>query len=209
MSITVNRFKRLMPTTLYLKRNSGFSLLELLVALVIFALLATMTFRGIAQLATATQRINLDNRKWREVSLLIERLEEDISHAIDRPWRDQHGLVQPAFQGNNQSSNQYTPQLDLVRLENTQVIRLAYRHHQQRLEMLLWPPLEQAPLTPASIATLLENVASFELQFLDKQGHWRSQWPLSPHEGGLPKAVNIVLRLTSGEVIQRLLALPQ
>src|SRR5690349_14845869 len=62
----------------------GFTLVELLVALAIFALMSGFAYRGLTGMLEARQSLQKESRKWRDVSLVIGRLERDLGAVLPR-----------------------------------------------------------------------------------------------------------------------------
>src|SRR5207253_8006967 len=66
-------------------RNSkGFTLVELLVALAIFALMSAFAYRALDGMLEARVSLQKESRKWRDVALAIGRLERDLGAALPR-----------------------------------------------------------------------------------------------------------------------------
>src|SRR5690242_17423935 len=71
------------------ERAAGFTLVELLVALAIFALLSAFAFRGLNAMLESRATLERESRKWRDVTLFVGRLERDLSAVI--PTRQAKG----------------------------------------------------------------------------------------------------------------------
>ncbi len=69
----------------------GFTLVELLVALAIFALVAAFAYRSLAAMLETRQALERETRKWRDASLLVGRLERDLAAVLDRVARGSSG----------------------------------------------------------------------------------------------------------------------
>jgi general secretion pathway protein J len=65
----------------------GFTLLEVLVAVTIFALLGMAAYSGLDAVLKARARLDDENRQWRSVALFWVRLERDLSAFVERPAR--------------------------------------------------------------------------------------------------------------------------
>lgn len=194
-----------------MRRAAGFTLLEILVALAIFAVVSVIAYSGLNQMLLAKSRVEAENRLWRELTQVLGRLDEDVSLVVNRRWRDQGGLVQPAVRGTAELALPYDCQLELVR-KSTQggsgLVHIGYRFKQQQLEMLLWDVLDQGPRTEPQIYPLMQDINGLEVQFLDARRNWVSKWPQPSEPNALPKAVRVRLSLQKGGVVERLLVLP-
>ena len=195
-------------------RQRGFTLVEMLVALTIFALMSVLAYRGLAAVLQTREHLTEDNQRWRDIALTLAQLEQDVSMAVDRPVRDSGDLPLPALVGNPQALGANDAQLSFSRMGMAwqtgvlaDVQRHGYRLNNGTLEQLVWPVLDRAPLTEPAVHALLERVNRFELRYLDGRGNWQPRWPL-PGVAALPAALEVVLELDGGVAVTRVFALP-
>lgn len=189
--------------------EAGFTLVELLVALAIFAMISVA---GVTLLRSGSDtQIAVKNRleEYSRANRLYNAIEGDLAQAVMRPVRDQAGAPVPAFiEGDatapgalfgfvraGWSNYDEAPRAGLQ--------RVAYALEGGALKRLSWPMLDGA--APSDAATLVENVSTARLQFRDEKGEWRSDWTATDAEA-LPRALE--LRLTiQGKPEQRMLFL--
>ena len=189
--------------------EAGFTLIELLVALAIFALISVA---GVMLLRSGTDTQIAVKKRLEEMALshrLANSLEGDLAQAIARPVRDQSGQAVPAFtQGDATVSGAL---FGFVRAgwsnydaaPRAGLQRVAYVLEDGALKRLSWPMLDGA--APADAGTLLENVASANVDYRDDKGQWRGDWSAADADA-LPRAV--ALRVTvKGKAEERLLFL--
>lgn len=194
--------------------QSGFTLLELLVALIVFAVMSAVAYSGLNQIFAVRERIEAENRKWRELTLVLGRMEEDIAQAVSRPVRDSFGTLRAPLLGHPQLVGADDANLSLVRMGAggstgvaADLTRVGYRLREGRLELLLWPALDLPPRTGPNVHVLLNDIKAFELAFLNEQGVWENKWEPADNKA-LPRAVQWVLTLSGGEKVRRLVVLP-
>lgn len=192
----------------------GFTLLELLVALIVFAVMSTIAYSGLNQIFAVRERIEAENRKWRELTLVLGRMEEDIAQAVSRPVRDSFGTTKAPLLGHAQLVGVDDANLSLVRMGAggstgvaSDLTRVGYRLREGRLELLLWPSLDLPPRTGPNVHVLMSDIKGFELAFMNEQGAWENKWEPADNKT-LPRAVQWVLTLSTGEKVRRLVALP-
>ena len=193
---------------------TGFTLVEILVALLVFALLAGFGYRGLGAVLDAGERVTGETRKWRDLALAFEHMRLAFAQAADRPIRDRHDAIAPAFEGVAATRNASEPLLAFTRMgyaghegAAADQQRVGYRVREDRLEQLAWPVLDQAPHTEPQAVTLLAGVRELAFSYLH-HGQWHPAWPIANVDASHPAAVLVTLRLSNGERYQRLFALP-
>jgi general secretion pathway protein J len=68
-------------------RTRGFTLIELMSALVILSLLAVMSFRGLGAVLDARDQVRQETEKWRRVATFLARLQRDVQLSTPTPLR--------------------------------------------------------------------------------------------------------------------------
>jgi general secretion pathway protein J len=198
----------MMPTGAGLRR--GFTLLEVLVAIAIVALIAVLGYRAIAALTDSETRLTAEATRWRTLDLFFARLEGDLRQAVPRPARLSDTLAPAWLAGADATGNSLLefsragPEFALEPDSAGQ--RLAYRLRNGAIEVLYWASYDRPQGLDPSAYALLDGVTSFQVSYLTQAGTWADSWPLAG-EAVLPRAVKVDLTLASGEVIERWLAL--
>lgn len=189
--------------------EAGFTLIELMVALAIFALISVA---GVMLLRSGSDTQIAVKKRLEEMSLshrLSNSLEGDLAQAMVRPVRDQSGQPVPAFtQGEENVPGEI---FGFVRAgwsnfdgaPRSGLQRVAYILEDGVLKRLSWPMLDGA--APSDAAILLEDVVSAQAEYRDDKGEWRSDWSATDAEA-LPRA--LALRVSvKGKPEQRMLFL--
>ena len=175
-------------------RPGGFTLIELMSALLILSLLAVMSFRGLGAVLDARDQVRLETEKWRRVAVFYSRFQRDVQLSAPRPVLAAAG------------------RLEFTRLATAEGIdaprRVAYQlNENHEIEITLWPGLDVAPNAEPTRYAVLPAVAQFELQYLDGNLAWAGAWPRSERDPPLPRAVRLRLVLASGEELVRVFSL--
>jgi len=174
-------------------RQCGFTLLELLVAIAVLAVLASLSVRGLGSILDAQARADAETRRWSDVALITEQMSRDFSLATAAPALDSEGQLLVTRLGEADGG----PAQSGVR-------RIGYRLRDGALEYLLWPA-DAAAGTAPQVHLALEAVAGLRFRVLNADGSWR---PLEAGTAGaLPRAVEAQLELSPGERITRIFAL--
>src|SRR5688500_15183157 len=142
----------------------GFTLVELLVALAIFAILSAFAYRGLSTMLESRAALQRESRKWRDVTLLVGRIERDLAAVLDRTAIGASGLPQPpmssALEGGNRAGLAFTRSGSPLQ-ENALAApqRIAYRFAEGRIERLTWSGVDVSPREEPSAVPLLRDVA--------------------------------------------------
>jgi general secretion pathway protein J len=192
------------------RRRDGFTLIEVLIALSILALVATLGYRALAALTDSEARLAAEGVHWRNLDALFARLEADARAALPREVRTGAG-TEPAWIGRvgadgdaELTFSRAGPEFSLEAGSAGQ--RIGYRLRGGAVEVLYWPYLDQpAAATPQAYA-LAGDITRFRVSYLDARGTWRDRWPMLG-EPVVPRAIRVALTLGSGEVVERWLAL--
>jgi general secretion pathway protein J len=190
-------------------RACGFTLIEILVALVILAVVATLAYRATAAMSDGEARLLAESERWRSLDMVFARLEGDLRQAIPRASR--HGATrEPAWSAlAADSAGNTTLVFTRAGAEVEPGIagqRIAYRLNDGALEIVYWPQLDNvAEAVPVSYV-LARDIAGFRVRALSASGAWLSQWPRLG-ESDVPRAVRVEVDLGDRTTVERWLAL--
>jgi general secretion pathway protein J len=169
-------------------RKSGFTLVEMLIALTIFGML---TAAGVALLTLTVRTQETSERLLGEVGALRRLgalITADLAQAAARPSRDRDGRPRPAFSGGNGALL-----IGLVRRGGAEgaLQRVEYRLADGRLERLAFDRVDGE--SRAVALPLIDGVRDLRLRYRDREGGWRDAWgPTDPTL--LPRAVELLSR---------------
>lgn len=206
-------------------RARGFTLLEMLVAVAIFAVVATLAFGGWISVMRQYEDTHEAQARLQDIRRAVTLLERDLFQIEARPVREAfQGDLLPVLRG---GVDQMLP-VELTRggwrnpagVPRANVQRVAWQREDDTLYRLHWLVLDQAQDSEPVRLEVLDGVEEFALRFLDADGNWHEQWPSldsgapppGPIEGPpdlpLPVAVEFVLELEDAGRIRRLVELP-
>lgn len=188
----------------------GFTLIEILVALVVFAAMAAITWSALGQIARARAALAIEQERFAAVVRSMSDLERDLRQAISRPLRGNYGELQPALLGNGD-------RIELSRLgyanplaePRSNIERVLYAIDDKRLRRGRYAVLDRAAGSAAQWRALVDRISALRFRYLDADGNWSDQWP--PREAAveaLPRAVEFRLVLEDLGELRRLVALP-
>jgi general secretion pathway protein J len=190
----------------------GFVLLEMLVALAIFAVLAALAYGALDQIVKARSQIAAASERLRDVQLAVSRLERDLRSAAARPIRDAYGAVLPALSGTRRGVELTRYGFASPTHEARPLLgRVGWAAADGELRSATWDALDRAPSSRGAPRVELDDVAELRLRYLDA-GNWLDAWP--PPRGPddaperLPHAVEFTLVVGGYGEIVRLVELP-
>ena len=197
-------------------RQQAFTLVELLVALAIFAIMSGFAYRGLMAMLDSRAALAKESRKWRDVSLFVGRVERDLAAVLPRiattgadtklaPLSSAVDTSSPNGLALTRSGNM------LAGNASAAPQRVAYRLREGRVERLAWAGVDAAPRDEPAGTPVLSDVGNLAFRFMDpKSAEWRGDWGLPGNAAAtLPAAVEMTLVLASGERIVRLFDLPR
>lgn len=201
-----------------MKRPRGFSLLELLVALAVFAALAAAAYGGLGQLARTRAALAERQDRLAAVTRAFASLERDLRQAVSRPVLGNSGSEPlPALAGAPNA-------IEFTRLgyanpraePRSHLERVAYALDAGALRRGRYAVLDRAPGSLPATTTLLERAGELRLRYFGCDGAWRDAWPPSTRLGCstaqppelLPRAVEFRFLLPDLGEIRRLVELP-
>ncbi|MEC7804301.1 MAG: type II secretion system minor pseudopilin GspJ [Pseudomonadota bacterium] len=198
-------------------RSQGFTLLELLVAIAIFAIMAALG--GISLEAVVTQQA-IANENYRQLKSLqrsVQILCDDLYQLQPRGVRDVLGqnYELPLIADGR---GLYLLRLSRAGWRNPAgfsrgtLQRVQYRLNDGALIREYWPVLDPVLAMEPIEEVLLENVALVKFEFLDienAQPEWEPVWPpLRIDASDWPKAVRFAIEIDGFGRIERLIEVP-
>lgn len=197
------------------RRQTGFSLLELLVALAVFAALAAAAYGGLASVARTRGALATEQDRLAALVRAVSAFERDLRQAISRPVLGNNGTPLQALVGASDS-------IELTRLgyanplaePRSHLERVAWADERGVLRRARWAVLDRAPDSAPQWRDLLAGAGELRLRYLGCDAAWRESWP--PRESAcgdegatsLPRAVEFRFAPKGLGEIRRVVELP-
>ena len=211
-----------------MRRQHGFTLIEVLIAVAISAIVAAASYSGIATVLNGSEQLRAAGDRTRDLNRALDLLDRDLRQFINRPVRDEFGELQPAIAGGPLAffplsltregwhNGQQRPRSDLQRVHYYLEDGALWRAYHRSLDRVVDAQLQRV--------RLLDDVDSIELRFLESADQlqvdrdlvvdtlrWERNWlgdpgietPRDP-----PAALELRLQLADLGELRRLYVLP-
>jgi general secretion pathway protein J len=203
------------------RRHAGFTLVEILVAMAIAAILATMAFSAMNEAMQNRERIRQAQQRLVGLQFMMRSLVQDFSQLAPRPVRMPIGEdYEAAVLGRSGAFAEVV----LTRagwtnpagLSRSSLQRVRYQVRDGVLYRDYWLALD-AQLEPEPVQrALIDGVEAFTIRYMNDGRQWQDNWPPPPpnagnqmrYQRGRPLAVEITLRLRDWGTITRIVEVP-
>jgi len=203
-------------------KTRGFTLVELMVAILILAIMATMAYGAIQNAVNNRAGLQQNEKRLLEVQTAMRIMSQDFVQLVPRPVRQPVGDGWlPAVRAEPNG----TPIVTFTRggwanpagIQRPGLQRVAYIFENDVLRREHWAVLD-ATLASATVKReLVSDVRSVQFRYMDVGRQWREQWPVPgvPVPGTLPGedlsrpiAVEVTLELEDWGKIVRIFEVP-
>ena len=196
-------------------RNQGFTLIEIMVAVAIFAVMSMLAWGALSGSLSNAEMLTERMDRLQAIQRTMRYLTSELTQASPRPIRDELGdTLEPAVLSSLGSDFA----LELTHggwrnpagLPRSTLQRTAYRIEDEQLVRYHWTVLDRTYANEPVQTILLDDVESLQFRFFDDSGEVSEVWPPQAAAGasGLrarPRAVEIILTLRDEGEITRLL----
>jgi len=203
-----------------MQQQRGFTLIELIVAIAVLAVMGTAAYAGwfnVTRIAETTER---SLNRYDSMERAFYWLQEDFEQIVDRDMVDELGgsrsslevsqagefLIQITRGGwSNPALLQMPPRSDLQRVAYT-------IDDQSRLLRRYWYHVDRFDTTSFKERMVLDDVNALTFRFLDPVGEWHSTWPpesnTEEETNVMPSAVEATVEVEGVGLVSRLFVLP-
>ena len=193
---------------------SGFTLIEVLVALAVFGVLSVMAYMALGQTLSNADLLGERMQRLESIQRTIRYLDSDLMQAAPRPVRDILGdgyepAVRSSFASEYALEVTHGGWTNPAGMPRGTLQRSAYRIEDGELIRYHWRVLDRTINNEPIETVLLDGVESIVFRYLTNDGEESEQWPPTTVQGPggfrlRPRGVEVVLTLTDEGEIRRL-----
>jgi general secretion pathway protein J len=187
------------PTASARASQTGFTLLELLVATAIFAVMAALAYAGLGILlqGRATLEDHLARLKALQQTYVV--MQRDVTQTAAQTGGDALGGVLPALRGEANGTTMALTRAGYpnpANIRRSHLLRVRYQLDGTQLHRLQWTEIDRAPGDKPEDTVLLDGVDKLVFGYRAATGKTYNAWPpAGVPASALPRAVRITLEL--------------
>jgi general secretion pathway protein J len=197
------------------RRSHGFTLVELLVAIFVFAIVSAVAMGGYNELVKQSDIASAGAARTRNVQATMQRMVLDFTSLEPRPVREPLGdSMEPALRSDARDTDQiaeftHSGWSNPAGLPRSTLQRVSYRLEDKKLIREYWVVLDRTLTGEPQRAQMVDRVEKVALRFMDTNRSWHEQWPplgYSAPDGPQlrPIAVEITLELEDWGELKRI-----
>ena len=160
-------------------RSGGFTLIEVILVVLIFSIMAAMAYGGLNSVLKTRVSIEASMKRTADLQKAYMRMRSDFQNFVPRPIRDNFGDLQPSIRGAREQVIELTRGgwRNPLFLKRSSMERVTYALDGDKLQRASYRVLDRAQDTQPVRVTLLDKVKELRLRYMDKEREWVDQWP--------------------------------
>ena len=201
-----------------IKEEAGFTLLEVLLAIGITALIGVSTYTLLSQTLRTRDHLSSQAEQLREVQLASTLIQNDFRQIASRVIRDQFGDHQPSLRLGGYSQYGFVEFTrdgvsNPLKLKRSNYQRVSYELSDDQLIRHSWVVLDQAPDSTPREQVLLSGIVSAEVKVYSGDG-WLTSWPQEEANptpktlSAMPKAISLEITTETDQVYRWIEKIP-
>ncbi|ROS01344.1 general secretion pathway protein J [Sinobacterium caligoides] len=195
-----------------MRRQQGFTLIEVLVAMAISAVIGMLSYAALSGNITSMDVAQKHQQRLADLQLFYNVLSRDIREFIPRPVRSLDSTDRlPALQTGvgelywlSLTRGGWRNPLSLPRSE---LQRVAYRWEGDKIYRGQWLVLDGISDESYRESPIIDEVSNVEINVFDQQGNEHSVWPLNNGSSAEPQMVEVIVTFNDLDEVRRIYAL--
>ncbi|MFW5824454.1 MAG: type II secretion system minor pseudopilin GspJ [Marinobacter sp.] len=202
-------------------RQGGFTLMEMLVAVSITAVIGLGVWQVLSGVINSRDRVDQVSDEFAGLQKAFLLLERDLRQVVNRPVRNIYGDYEPALTSQGEPfALKVTHQgwRNPLGSQRSELQRSAWEFTGDELRRRYWVMLDQGQEDESRDQVVLAGISEFEVRFMDEERDWQEDWPPpnqdTPTGPGapvlpLPRAVEVSLVHDRFGELSRLFLMPE
>jgi len=178
---------------------AGFTLLELLVALAIFSLIAAMSYSGLRTVLEQRSVTEQEADRLGQLQKIYLIMQRDIEQVVPRTVRDEYGAELPPVAGAEALQLTRGGWRNPLGHARSTLQRVSYAYEDDHLVRYTWSVLDRAQDSQPIRQPLSDEITRMDVRYLDNN-EWKTSWTGTADQAlpgapvaVLPKAIEITL----------------
>ena len=190
--------------------QQGFTLIELMVATAISAVIALLAYQSVDGVVRLKTQLAEKQQRLSELQRAFWQMEMDFTQMAPRPVAEGMGAALPAasLQGGQVAACTRIAAMPSPHQVGG-LLRVRYALEGDQLYRWVWPVLDRSPDSQPNKILLVSGVKQFAVRFLNAKHQPQTVWPpiaAKKDLTALPKAIEVRLVLANGDEIVRFFA---
>jgi general secretion pathway protein J len=159
--------------------SAGFTLLELLVALSIFSIVAILAYGGLDSVLEQRRLTEESAERLAALQRTYLIIQRDIEQLVPRTIRDEFGDESAAITGSSAFQLTRGGWRNPLQNPRSTLQRVGYTLEDRELVRHSWLVLDRAQDSEPRQQVLVQDVVNIRVRYLDPENNWQEQWPAS------------------------------
>ncbi|MEM8984215.1 MAG: type II secretion system minor pseudopilin GspJ [Pseudomonadota bacterium] len=199
-----------------IRQAAGFTLIEVLIAMSIGAVIAAIAFVTLQQTSETAVAVSEQMGRLQAIQRTLQTIQRDFSQLSPRPVREELAdRPSPVLSASGRSD--YLVELtrggwsNPLNMPRPGLMRVAYSLVDEELIRLQWPVLDRTLGTEPQALILLDGVTGIQIRFLPSAGDWVDVWPNNTGNVDIrslrlrPRAAEIIIETDDYGELRRLI----
>jgi len=190
------------------RQSSGYTLVEVLVAVVVFSILSASAYVALDALSRAASDHRDRSEAFGALQMAVARLDADLRQIVARPVAAPAGRTLPALAGEpRRLSATRSGWTNPAGLKRSTLQRFGWQLSGTELERVRWPVTDRASEGQMLTETVLPGVESLSFSYLDAAGSWQDRWSDDDALARLPAAIEVIVETRRFGRVRRVVVL--
>ena len=195
-------------------KQMGFTLIELMIAITILAIIASMAYSGLNSVLKSHEILTTQQNSFNQLNQIMTQLQREIQAIVPRPVHDKYNEMIPALklETANTISFSFTRSgiANPLELPKSSLQRIDYFFNGKTLKKQTWLTIDRNNSADYREEIISSDLKTFKIEVMGFNGMWYQQWPLNKKDSLdiLPKAIRFSFSTPIAENMTRIVELP-